>query len=329
MKEEVWKYVTFMLLLLLGVFITSTALLYMQTESIQGYVPQSKNCTTILENQTLLYEYKARIAELEAQLREIQLERNATTTNGTIAVVPIFGIITEETALNVVPTLEEIGKDDSIGGVLLWIDSPGGDVGPVREIYHEVMNIRAKKPVVVYTGGIAASGGYYIAVAGDKIVADPLAEVGSIGVLYVHYNLKKNYDTNGIQVEIFKTGPHKDMGAEWRALTPEERDIIWNMVQTYFRSFVGAVSYGRNMSEEEVMNFTSGRTWFAVNVTGTLVDELGSFQTAIGELEKLMGVKGAEIKVYNSPTSSYSIGSMGSSALYIDPRYLNLFLGGD
>ncbi|MDV3103672.1 signal peptide peptidase SppA [Thermococcus waiotapuensis] len=327
MKSEVWKYISLMLVLILGVFVTSTALLYLQNQSIGSYTPPQCNCTVTTVNQTQEEWYRARIAELEAQLRAIELGRNVTGGNVSIAVVPIFGIITEETALYVVPTLEKLAKDDSIGGVLLWIESPGGAVGAVREIYKEVLVLRARKPVVAYTGGIAASGGYYIAVASDEIIADPLAEVGSIGVIYVHYNMEKNYAQTGINVEVFKTGPYKDMGGEWRGLTPEEKELIWDQIQSYFRSFLDVVSLGRNMTEEEVKNFASGRTWFAINVTGSLVDSTGNFQTAVEKLEKLMGVRGAEIRVYDSPTGSYSLGPIGSTSLYLDPRYLKPILG--
>ncbi len=89
--------------------------------------------------------------------------------------VPIFGLIDEYTALNVVPpVLRNIARNDSIAGVVLWVESPpGGYVGPVREIYSTVRKLDLVKPVVAYTGGMAASGGYYIAVGAERIIADP------------------------------------------------------------------------------------------------------------------------------------------------------------
>ena len=330
MRDEVWKYITFILVLVLGVFVTSTALLYLQNQSIEHYTPAPVNstCTSNATGSFSNLALQARVQELEAQLRAVEMERNITPSNEVIAVVPIFGLIDDGTALNVVPTLMRLASNDSIGGVLLWIESPGGDVGAVRDIYHAVLTLKSKKPVVAYTGGEAASGGYYIAVGADRIVADPLADVGSIGVLYVHYDYSQNYASNGIKVTVFKTGPHKDMGAEWRALTPEERREIQNMINVYFRSFIDAVSYGRNMTRNETMKYATGETWFASNLTGTLVDETGNFQTAIGELEKLMNVSSARIKLYEYPTEGYSLGSIGSTALYLDPRYMRLLPGG-
>ncbi|EEB74322.1 signal peptide peptidase SppA [Thermococcus sp. AM4] len=327
MKSDVWKYITFILVLILGVFVMSTTLLYLQNQSLSNYTPSNATCGTeiVIGNQTTETALQASIAELQSLIRAIEMERKGiNATNSTIAVVPIFGVIDGQTALNTVTTLEKLMKDDSVGGVLLWIESPGGDVGAVREIYHEVEVLKAKKPVVAYTGGIAASGGYYIAVGTDRIIADPLAEVGSIGVIYVHFNLADNYASNGIKVDVFKTGPHKDMGAEWRALTEYERKKIWGMIDAYFQSFLQAVSMGRDMTLNETRKYATGETWLAVEVNGTLVDETGNFQTAVQELEKLMGVESAEVKVYGSPTQSYSLGVLGDEALYLDPRYLRL-----
>lgn len=327
MRSDIWKYLTFILVLILGVFVMSTTLLYLQNQSLRGYTSANATCRTevIVGNQSAETALQARISELHALLKAVEMSRKKTNaTNVSIAVVPIFGVIDGQTALNTITTLEKLMKDDSVGGVLLWIESPGGEVGAVREIYQEVLILKSKKPVVAYTGGIAASGGYYIAVGADKIIADPLAEVGSIGVIYVHYDLERNYAMNGIKIDVFKTGPHKDMGAEWRDLTEYERKKIQGMIDAYFRGFLDAVSMGRNMTLNETRKYTTGETWFAVEVNGTLVDGTGNFQTAIHELEKLMGVKGAEVKVYGSPEERYSLGVFGEAALYLDPRYLTL-----
>lgn len=327
MRNEVWKYLTFILVLVLGVFVMSTTLLYLQNQSITKYAPTNATCraNATAGNEILETALQARVSELEAQIRAMMAGRKSSNaTNVTVAVVPIFGLIDENTALETISTLERISRDDSIGGVLLWIESPGGDAGAVRAIYHEVLTVRAKKPVVAYTGEIAASGGYYIAVASDRIIADPLAEIGSIGVIYVHYNMEKNYRMNGIDVDVFKTGPHKDMGAEWRALTDYEKEKIRKMINVYFQSFLDAVSMGRNMTVNETKGYATGETWLATEVNGTLIDGTGNLQTAVQELEKLMGVESAEVKMYESPTQSYSLGVLGDEALYLDPRYLTL-----
>ncbi|WP_297500909.1 signal peptide peptidase SppA, partial [Thermococcus sp.] len=288
MRENIWKYVSAVLALLLALSAVTIVVLY---HSTSPYTIPSNGTFRPVEVNTLNVSFGCNASfqesELEDQISFLRSLINETG-NGTVAIVPIFGIIDEYTALQVVPLLRELASNSSVGGVLLWIESPGGSVGPVMEIYSEVRKLSLVKPVVAYSGGIMASGGYYIAVGAEKIVADPLAEVGSIGVIYVHYDLEKNYEMNGIKVEVFKTGPYKDMGAEWRGLTPEEKKIISGMVNTYFQAFLKAVSEGRGMNMSTVKKFATGRTWFAENVTGTLVDETGGIDTAISVLESLM-----------------------------------------
>ena len=271
-------------------------------------------------------ELLSEISELRGQIEFLKkFTGNTSPSNTTIAVIPIFGLIDDYTALYLVPVLRRIADNSSIGGVILWIESPGGEVGAVRDIYSAVRKLDLVKPVVTYTGGIAASGGYYIAVGSDKIIADPLAEVGSIGVIYVHYDMEKNYAQNGIKVDVFKTGKYKDMGAEWRALTPEERRMIANMVDTYFRAFLNAVSVGRNMTINETQKYATGRTWFAINVTGTLVDSTGDMDTAIKTLEDMLNVTNARVVIYSGPKAE-DFGVYGSEALFLDPRYLNSYM---
>lgn len=330
MREDMWKYVALILVLMLAASTVSAVLLYMQNSALQippktgGVVETSTggNCSAS-EYESQLRELQERVEFLKSQLRA----KNAPPGNGTIAIVPVFGIIDGYTALNLVPLLRDIAKNDSIGGVLLWIESPGGEVGPVIEIYREVSKLNMIKPVVAYTGGLAASGGYYIAVGADKIVAAPLAEVGSIGVLYVHYDMEKNYEMNGVKVEVFKTGPHKDMGAEWRALTPEEKDEITRMIGTYFNAFLSAVATGRNMSVEEVREFATGETWFAENVTGRLIDETGDMDGALRLLEGLANLTNPKVVIFRGRQAS-SFGVYGSTALYLDPRYLSPYVKG-
>ncbi|WP_297513821.1 signal peptide peptidase SppA [Thermococcus sp.] len=326
MRENIWKYVSAVLALLLALSVVAIAVLYQATSPIE--VLPNATAPAVVEtplNVTCNGTSGYQLSQLKDEI--IYLRSLINGTGGeTIAVVPIFGIINEYTALEVVPLLRKIASNDSIRGVLLWIESPGGDVGPVIDIYSEVKKLALVKPVVAYSGGIMASGGYYIAVGANKIIASPLAEVGSIGVLYVHYNYEKNYELNGIEVEVFKTGSHKDMGAEWRGLTDEEKKIIANMVNTYFQAFLQAVSEGRNMSVSEVKKFATGRTWFAENVTGTLVDETGGMDTAIATLEKLMNVTSARVVIYKNLETPSNFGITGSKALYLDPSYLEPYL---
>ncbi|ANF23102.1 signal peptide peptidase SppA [Thermococcus piezophilus] len=332
MRENIWKYVSAILILLLATSSVAVVLLYMQNSELRSYTPPNVTSTVIVERplnaSCNLTAYELQVEELRRQLEFLtaQLrEQNLPEGNTTIAIVPIFGLIDEYTSLSIISILRDIAKNDSIGGVVLWIESPGGYVGPVREIYATVKKLNMIKPVVAYTGGIAASGGYYIAVGAEKIIADPLAEVGSIGVIYVHYDMEQNYQMNGIKVEVFKTGPYKDMGAEWRGLTEEEKNMIAESINTYFQAFLQAVSGGRNMSLNETREYAIGRTWFAINVTGTLVDETGDLDYAVKVLEDMLNVTNARVVIYNSHSSS-DFGIFGSMALLLDPRYVSFYL---
>jgi len=326
MRENLWKYVSAILIVLLVMSGVTVVVLYQQVR----ISPASNVTPSVVENPVNVTCNASPSYELSRLRDEVAYLHSLINGSGgkTIAVVPVFGVIDEYTTLQLVPLLRKLANNDSVGGVLLWIESPGGDVGPVMEIYSAVKKLALVKPVVAYSGGIMASGGYYIANGADKIVASPLADIGSIGVLYVHYDLEKNYQMNGIKVEVFKTGPYKDMGAEWRDLTPEEKRIVANTVNTYFQAFLQAVSEGRNMSVSEVKKFATGRTWFAENVTGTLVDETGGIDTAIATLEKLMNVTGAKVVIYKNLETPSDFEIAGSEALYLDPRYLGPYLRG-
>ncbi|ASJ06832.1 signal peptide peptidase SppA [Thermococcus pacificus] len=332
MREDIWKYISAVLILLLAVSSVAVVLLYMQNSELKSYpsnaspvvVETSLNATC---NETA---YKLQIDELQRQLEFLKAqlrEENMPEGNTTIAIVPIFGLIDDYTALQVIPVLRGIAKNDSIGGVVLWIESPGGYVAPVREIYSTVRKLDLIKPVVAYTGGMAASGGYYIAVGAEKIIADPLAEVGSIGVIYVHYDLQKNYEMNGVKVDVFKTGPYKDMGAEWRGLTDEERKMIAESIDTHFQAFLQAVSTGRGMPLNETRKYATGQTWFAMNVTGSLVDETGDLDYAIKVLSETLNISKPRVVIYKGERSS-DFGIFGSTALLLDPRYVSAYIKG-
>ncbi|AAL81707.1 signal peptide peptidase SppA [Pyrococcus furiosus DSM 3638] len=327
MPEGVWKYISFILALVLSFSIAANALLYLQvgelqstTYKLQKILPSQTNITT---NYTTL---QLKIEELKKEIEYLRayIQKQNETANGSLAIVPIFGLIDENMALEVVKKLEVIKSDPSIRGVLLWIDSPGGYIGPVRAIYKEVKELAYIKPIVAYISGYATSGGYYIACGADKIIADPYAQVGSIGVIYVHFNAQKYYEMNGIEVEVFKTGPYKDMGADWRGLKPEEREIIQKQIDVYFKTFLDVVMEGRNLNETKVKEYADGRAWFAYEVNGTLIDDIGDLQYAIEETKKLANLKSANIVIFDVKPSNFEI--RGSSALYLPQEYVYKYI---
>lgn len=191
--------------------------------------------------------------------------------------------------------LKDYGKQKDIKAILLRINSPGGSVGAVQEIYNQIIKIRRehKKPVVCFIPETCASGGYYIASAADKIVSAPGAIVGSIGVIFQLGNVSGLFKKIGVNIEIIKSSKYKDIGSMYRDMTPEERKILEDLVNSAFEQFVNAIVDGRKMTKEEVLSFSDGRIFIAEQAkTLKMVDELGDEDTAMEILKMLAGIKG-------------------------------------
>jgi protease-4 len=198
--------------------------------------------------------------------------------------------------------LSTVEKDKAVKAIVLRIDSPGGEIGPCQEILLEIERIKEAKTIVVSMGATAASGGYYISVAANKIVALPTTQTGSIGVISSVMNVEGLLDKMGIDIEIFKGGKYKDMYRGLRELTPEEEEIMQDMVDEYYEQFIDVVAERRSLTKEEVRNLATGQLY-----TGTkakelgLVDELGDLDTAIEWALDLAGLESAVIEYYQSP----------------------------
>ena len=190
--------------------------------------------------------------------------------------------------------LEKAEKDRSLKAVVLRIDSPGGSAGASHELYNQVLHLKKSgKKVVASFGDTAASGGYYVGAAADKIVALPSTVTGSIGVISVVPNLEELYRMIGYKERVFKSGPHKDMLSTSRALTPEEEQIMKEITDDIYDDFVNAVANGRGMPKEKVRKLADGRIYTGNQAKENgLVDELGGQREAIKLAAKLAGIKG-------------------------------------
>ena len=166
-----------------------------------------------------------------------------------VGVIPIVGEISDSTL--VTRQITSFTKDKSIEAIILRIDSPGGGVGASQEIYREVLRSRDEKPVVVSMGGTAASGGFYIASAADKIVANPGTITGSIGVIMQYYKYKELAEKIGFTLETIKSGEFKDIGNPNRDLTERDRGILDAVISDIQSQFVEAVAKGRNIPVEK------------------------------------------------------------------------------
>ncbi|MGD0154258.1 MAG: signal peptide peptidase SppA, partial [Thermacetogeniaceae bacterium] len=179
--------------------------------------------------------------------------------------------------------LERATNDQGLKAVVLRIDSPGGSPAASQELNNQLKRLRESgKKVVVSCGDTAASGGYYVAVAADKIVADPSTLTGSIGVISTVPNLQDLYGKIGYKEQVFKSGPHKDMLSPSRPITPEEAAIMQGIIDDTYGQFVQAVAQGRNLPEDQVRKLADGRVYTGAQAKQLgLVDELGGLHEAV------------------------------------------------
>jgi len=214
-----------------------------------------------------------------------------------ISVIPIKGAISDSQAI--LAQLQTDRKDKRVKAIILRIDSPGGAVGPTQEIYREIRRTAKTKKVVASLGGVAASGGYYIAAATHKIVANPATITGSIGVIMHFVRFEDLLKKIGISFEVLKTGEFKDIGSPHRELTERDRDILQAVLADIQDQFVEAVANARKMPIEKVRPIADGRIFTGAKAKELgLVDALGNFQDAVDMAKKLAGLKGDVELVY-------------------------------
>ncbi len=185
--------------------------------------------------------------------------------------------------------LRRAKKDNHVKGVLLRINSPGGTVATSQEIQQSVVAFRkAGKPIVVSMIDVAASGGYYVACAADKIVALPGTITGSIGVIMNLYNLEGAEHKLGIESNVVKSGKFKDIGSFSRPMTAEERELLQGIIADTYDQFVTAVSEGRHMDVAAVKKVADGRIISGRQALAAgLVDQLGGYEEAVASLQDL------------------------------------------
>ena len=214
-----------------------------------------------------------------------------------IGVIPVEGTISS--SQTVTSQLVEFRKDAGIKAIVLKVNSPGGAIAPSQEIYREIEKTIPVKKVVVSMGTVAASGGYYIAAAANKIVANPGTITGSIGVIMEFVRVEDLLTKIGVDLEIMKSGEFKDIGSPDRKLTQREREILNAMIMDMQNQFVEAIVRGRGLSLEEVQRIADGRIFSGARARELgLVDVLGNFQDAVEITKELAGIKGDVTLVY-------------------------------
>ena len=212
--------------------------------------------------------------------------------SGEIALVRIQGMLMD--SQNIVRQLSDYRHNPGVRGILLRIDSPGGAVAPAQEIYSEIMKLRADhKTVYASMGTVAASGGYYIACAADYVLANPGTLTGSIAAVMVFSNIEELANKIGVKPVIIKSGKYKDVGSPLRAMNPEERKLLQNVVDDVHQQFVQAVAKGRGLSVSEVKEIADGRIMTGQQALKLkLIDEIGGLEKTLELLAKKIGVEG-------------------------------------
>ncbi len=188
--------------------------------------------------------------------------------------------------------ISRISRDTHCKGVLLRVDSPGGAVGASQEIYAALKHLREKGiPVIVSFGNIAASGGYYVSLAGEKIFSNPGTLTGSIGVIFQFPEAEKLLDKIGVSLETVKSGALKDVGSPGRKPTPEELHYLQGVIDDTYAQFLEDVAANRHLSLDSLRPIADGRVLTGRQaVLKGLVDTLGGIDDAKRYLEKRVGV---------------------------------------
>ena len=231
--------------------------------------------------------------------------------NAKIALINLDGVILDKapvgglgfseevvSARKIKKTLSEIAGDGAVRALLLRVNSPGGSAAASEEIYREILDFKARYrlPVVAYFSDLAASGGYYVAMPADKIVANPSAITGSIGVIISYLNFGDLAEKYGVKSVVYKSGKHKDLLSEFREPDDEERLILQGVVEDSFDNFVGVVARGRKMERSAVGVLADGRVFSAAGAKDAgLVDEIGTFEDAVTLTRSLAGIKEARV----------------------------------
>lgn len=210
---------------------------------------------------------------------------------GRIAVLEVDGVIADDEEF--IKDLRRLQRDRSVRGWVVSINSPGGVVAPSQSIYQELRRLREEddRPVIASIGSVGASGGYYVALAADSILALPGSITGSIGVLMEFPNVSGLMDKVGVEMQVVKGGAQKDLGSPFRAMGPEDEAILSEMVADVHAQFIEVVAAERRLPVEEVTALADGRILSGRQaMERRLVDRLGNLEEAVALAGVLAGI---------------------------------------
>ena len=225
-----------------------------------------------------------------------------------VAVLELYGPIDTDT--DFLYELEQFRDDASVKAIVVHIDSPGGGVAPSQSIYQELRKVREEgTPVVASIGSVGASGGYYVALAADTIVALPGSMIGSIGVIMEFPNARDLLDRVGVHMETVKSSAHKDIGSPFRDIEPAERDLLQAMVSDVYGQFVAAVVRERHLPEQQVRHLADGRILSGRQaIRAKLIDREGNLPDAVALAGRMAGLGDDPETVYPPEPSPTGVG---------------------
>ncbi len=214
-----------------------------------------------------------------------------------VGVIEVKGPIME--SKKTVEDLRKFTKRESIKGIVVRVDSPGGAVAPSQEIFQAVERASKKKPVVVSMGSTAASGGYYIALGAEHIIANSGTVTGSIGVISQLFNVEGLLDHVDVKVHTVKTGKYKDAGSPFREFGAEDREYFRALLDDIYDQFIEDVAEARGLELAEVRKYADGRVFTGRQAKEyKLVDDIGTFQDAVDWVKDEAEIKGDANLVY-------------------------------
>jgi protease-4 len=218
-----------------------------------------------------------------------------------IGIVQLNGIILESEST--IKKLRMLEDDPTVKGIIIHINSPGGAVSPSQEIFSEILRLKQYKMIYASISSTAASGGYYVAVATDRLFANPGSMVGSIGVIIQTFNIEGLMDKLGIQSEVIKSGKNKDVGSIFRQMRPEEKALLENVVSDTHEQFINAVAANRSVPIAKIREIADGRVFTGNQAHAIgLIDQIASFRETAEQMRRDLEIEEKMKLVYPTDT---------------------------